>query len=399
MLLSPKQVDLMKWLATPTQPIMGWAGSTGSGKSFGAAVGFVAHTKRYIGERFLVCGSTVQSAERNLLGHIEEAARLCRVTYDYRRNTHTAYVGGNRLEFYGGNNEASARLIQGATAAGVWLDETTLLPESFATMAISRARVTGAISLLTFNKGGPMHWLKQLIDKPEFTIDTMESDLDDAPWVTPAQRKLYDAAFHGHQRKRMIDNEWAAATGLVHPEWYTCEYTQPKSADLCADWGTASVTAALLMGHHGSHYAVDGEYYYDASTRPQRSPEEHAEAILSMVPEGVKILRCIADPSATSLILALRRKGMPVHKGNNDVLRGLQATTSALASRKVLVTDRAPMTAKELMTYAWDAKAAQLGEDKPVKAWDHTLDALRYWIMLRLPPILDMTWRPKPRGL
>ena len=33
---------------------------------------------------------------------------------------------------------------------------------------------------------------------------------------------------------------------------------------------------------------------------------------------------------------------------------------------------------KEFASYIWDAKAAERGEDKPVKEHDHALDAIRY---------------------
>jgi phage terminase large subunit len=33
---------------------------------------------------------------------------------------------------------------------------------------------------------------------------------------------------------------------------------------------------------------------------------------------------------------------------------------------------------RELSSYVWDEKAQERGEDKPIKAHDHTLDAIRY---------------------
>lgn len=32
------------------------------------------------------------------------------------------------------------------------------------------------------------------------------------------------------------------------------------------------------------------------------------------------------------------------------------------------------------MTYVWDEKAAEHGEDKPVKVNDHCMDAVRYFV-------------------
>jgi phage terminase large subunit len=38
----------------------------------------------------------------------------------------------------------------------------------------------------------------------------------------------------------------------------------------------------------------------------------------------------------------------------------------------------------ELELYVWDEKAAQSGEEKPLKTNDHAPDALRYYVMTAL---------------
>jgi hypothetical protein len=40
---------------------------------------------------------------------------------------------------------------------------------------------------------------------------------------------------------------------------------------------------------------------------------------------------------------------------------------------------------KELKSYVWDEKAAQRGEEKPVKMQDHGPDAARYYVFTVLP--------------
>jgi len=37
---------------------------------------------------------------------------------------------------------------------------------------------------------------------------------------------------------------------------------------------------------------------------------------------------------------------------------------------------------KEFASYVWDAKAAERGEDKPVKQHDHAMDAMRYFVYM-----------------
>ena len=44
----------------------------------------------------------------------------------------------------------------------------------------------------------------------------------------------------------------------------------------------------------------------------------------------------------------------------------------------------------EFQAYVWDEVAARRGEEKPVKQYDHAMDALRYYCQTMLPK-----WRRK----
>ena len=44
-----------------------------------------------------------------------------------------------------------------------------------------------------------------------------------------------------------------------------------------------------------------------------------------------------------------------------------------------------PKTIQEMQTYAWDSKAAQRGEEKPLKIRDHGPDAFRYFAKTEVP--------------
>ena len=48
-------------------------------------------------------------------------------------------------------------------------------------------------------------------------------------------------------------------------------------------------------------------------------------------------------------------------------------------------------TIKEFGSYIWDAKAAEHGEDKPVKEKDHAMDAIRYFVMTIIRRINGIT--------
>ena len=95
--------------------------------------------------------------------------------------------------------------------------------------------------------------------------------------------------------------------------------------------------------------------------------------------DGVKPEKIIVDPSAASFIVELRKRGYVIKKARNDVLDGIRFVASLLNQELIAVSQDCPETIKEFASYVWDEKAADRGEDKPVKANDHCMDALRYF--------------------
>jgi len=94
----------------------------------------------------------------------------------------------------------------------------------------------------------------------------------------------------------------------------------------------------------------------------------------------LKITKIIVDPSAKSFITALKQHGFSVKEAKNDVLDGIRNLANALVNNMIKYNDCCIETFREFSSYMWDAKAADRGEDKPVKQNDHQLDADRYFV-------------------
>ena len=47
---------------------------------------------------------------------------------------------------------------------------------------------------------------------------------------------------------------------------------------------------------------------------------------------------------------------------------------------RIIFADSCENTIMEFGSYIWDAKAAECGEDRPVKQHDHAMDAVRYFV-------------------
>ena len=129
-------------------------GAVRSGKTLCMGISFVCWAmRRFDGERFGICGKTIEGARRNMVQPLLPVLRDIGFSVKELHSKNyfdVSYKGhSNRFYLFGGKDEGSASLIQGITLAGVLLDEVALMPRSFAEQACARCSVTG--SKLWFN--------------------------------------------------------------------------------------------------------------------------------------------------------------------------------------------------------------------------------------------------------
>ena len=80
----------------------------------------------------------------------------------------------------------------------------------------------------------------------------------------------------------------------------------------------------------------------------------------------------VVDPSAASFITELRSRGLYVKPANNEVADGIRVVGSLLAKRNIRINkDNCKGLISEMQSYVWDDKAAERGEENPVKQKDH----------------------------
>ena len=152
------------------------------------------------------------------------------------------------------------------------------------------------------------------------------------------------------------------------------------------DYGTQNPTTFLLWQRdtNKNWYCVK-EYYYSGRDKGiQKTDLEYAHDLKEWL--GVNNIKIIVDPAAASFITQLRRFGFTVIKAKNDVLDGIRLVATLLTGMKIFLDESCTSTIKEFGSYVWDKKAAEKGEDKPIKEHDHAMDAIRYFCMTILNP-------------
>lgn len=143
------------------------------------------------------------------------------------------------------------------------------------------------------------------------------------------------------------------------------------------DYGTLNPTAMLLIGESGGKWYVVREYYHSGREGEQLTDDEYYDALCALAGEA-SVESVIVDPSAASFITLVQRRGrFRVRKARNDVLPGISDTAVCLQRGKLLVNDCCPALIREFGMYSWDDRSET---DRVIKANDHAMDALRYFV-------------------
>lgn len=399
---SRKQRKVLNWW-TEESPVKDYEGiiadgAIRSGKTVSMSLSFVLWAmSTYNGQNFAMCGKTIGSFRRNVLFWLKLMLKSRGYTVvDHRSDNLVVIARGeteNNFYIFGGKDESSQDLIQGITLAGVFFDEVALMPESFVNQATGRCSVDGSKYWFNCNPDGPYHWFKQnWIDKRKekkllYLHFTMDDNLSLSERIKERYRSMYTGVFY----KRYIQGLWAMAEGIIYDmfdenrhvkrimEFYRLLIENNRYVSI--DYGTQNATVFLLWnkGIDGVWYCVREYYYSGRAEGRQKTDCEYADDFIDWL-DGIKIKAAIVDPSAASFIAELRKRGIKVIKAKNDVEDGIRVVGTKLNQNKIAFEEECINTRKEFASYIWDEKAAQRGEDKPIKEHDHAMDAVRYFV-------------------
>lgn len=367
-----------------------WVGAVRSGKTFSSLERFIRDLKDGPPGDAMIIGVNRSSLQRNIIRPLFNRMGFPCPTEKAQQTN----IYGRTLWFVGAPDISAVSTIQGSTLALAYVDEATNIPEPFWKMLESRLSVPGAKLIATCNPEGPAHWLKKdYIENKDLDLAHWNFALEDNPTLDEAFKQQLKASYSGMWYNRYILGEWALAHGAI----YDCydkynEYDQPLQNPsyyiVGVDYGTTNATAAVLCAVSPNRWpqvSVEAEYYYDSAKRGRsKTDQELVRDIKDFV--GHKNLQAIyVDPAAASLKIALRHEDLPVLDANNDVLLGIKICSKFISGKNIVIHKSCSTLREHLQSYAWDSKAADRGEDKPIKKNDHICDALRYAVCSAFP--------------
>lgn len=340
------------------------------------------------GQRFGVCGRTVDSCTKNIIVPFT-AMGLAKEKYmiRWRRGDKVMEVRRgavtNYFEVFGGKDEASYTLIQGRTLAGVLLDEVVLMPRSFVEQALTRCSVDGAKLWFSCNPGSPQHWFyTEWIQRHEARNTLyLHFEMTDNPGLSQKTLERYQAMFSGVFYDRYIRGLWVLAEGLIYPMFGEgCLVDNPPQGGryyISCDYGTLNPFSAGLWCWDGKTATRVAEYYYSGRQTQQHKTDEDYYTALEQLAGDKPVQAVIVDPSAASFIEVIRRhKRFPVRKAKNDVLAGINTTARFLQDGTIKIHRSCSACIREFGLYRWDEKTET---DRPVKENDHAMDDIRYF--------------------
>lgn len=364
-------------------------GAVRSGKTSIMMWAFVDWAMReFDGQRFGICGKTVDSATKNIVvPFISMTLAKERYVMRWRRADKVLEVrrGGatNYFEVFGGKDERSYALIQGRTLAGVLLDEVALMPRSFAEQALTRCSVDGAKMWFSCNPESPQHWFytEWIKRAEERNALHLHFEMSDNPGLSQKTLERYQAMFAGVFYDRYIRGLWVVAEGLVYQIFDPAKHVTNELPDrgryyISVDYGTLNPFSAGLWCLKDGVATRIREFYYSGRAGRQLTDSEYYEKLEELA-GGLPIERIVIDPSAASMITEIiRRDKYPVIKAVNDVIPGISYTAALLQAGRIKIGSSCKDAIREFGLYRWDEDSQT---DKVIKEDDHAMDDIRYF--------------------
>lgn len=282
------------------------------------------------------------------------------------------------------------------------IDEVANNPKVVFEMLYSRMSPRGARLYATCNPASSYHWLKtEWLDNPEKQqeIWTEVFYMSDNLSLDAETRARYERSFTGAFKRRMIGAEWCNAEGAIYSDAWSDAVLfddadiplgllseRNQLARYCAvDVGTKNQFVALDLIDSGTTLWVLREYVWDSTKeKRQKTNGQYADDLqefLKLSPTA----KVIIDPSAASMKAELVQRGIWHAHAENDVLPGIQAVATMLATGRLRVHRSCTNLIGQMTDYAWDEDVARRGEEKPLKVNDHGPDALRYCVYTQIP--------------
>lgn len=370
-----------------------WEGAVRSGKSYASMIRWIEYILLGPKGDLMMIGRSQTTLFRNIVAPL---IAFIGADAQYYAGKQQLHLWGRLIYLIGANDETAQFNIQGATLAGAYVDEASVIPRSFFNMLLSRLSVPGAQLFATTNPDSPFHWLKtDFLDRSRELNSEMPNHIiswpflmEDNPSLDPVYKESLKREYRGLWYQRYIEGKWVLAEGTIYDFFDQSLHcldlppTNPKFYIVGIDYGTMNPTAFALIGVNPEIHPqiwLEQEYYWDSRKQNRQKTDAELAQDFKKFILGKPIKAIYIDPSAASLRAELRKVGVDsLFDANNEVRDGISYQSSLIAKGTYKICRGCKKAIEEYGTYRWDEKSIKLGIDKPLKENDHLMDAQRY---------------------
>ena len=400
------------WRSRATEVLI--PGPAGTGKTRGILEKVHLYLLKYPGTRGLIVRKTRASMTESVLVTFESKVVQagCTLTNQARR-TRSAYDYDNRSTLVVGGLDNPDRIMSTEYDIIAAFEATELSEDDWEKLTTRLRNGKGPYHQIVAdcNPAAPSHWLKRRADRGQMQV--FDSRHHDNPMLwdeasndwTPAGRKYIGtlSTLTGHRRARLLDGRWAAAEGLVYPEFDPTVHVVQAMPTGWESWPKIrSIDFGYVHPFVCQWWAIDGDgrmYLYREIYQSKRTVADHARRIIALS-QGETYLATVTDHDAEDRA-TLAAAGITTVAANKDHRTGRDAVHARLAVQgdsrprvflvagatvevdaELYAAKRPTSTVAEFDCYTYppgqDGKAAK---EEPVKQFDDGLDAMRYAVM------------------
>ena len=387
-------------------------GAAGTGKSRGVLEKVHLFLLKYPKARGLIVRKTRASMTESVLVTFETHVAIagCNTTNQQRR-TRTAYDYVNGSSLVVGGLDNPDRLMSTEYDIIAVFEATELTEDDWEKLTTRLRNGKGPYQQIIgdCNPSAPSHWLKRRADRGQVT--TFPSTHKDNPmlwdgskWTKRGEAYLATlASLTGHRRARLLDGKWAAAEGLVYPEFNAAVHVVDRMPEGWESWRKIrAIDFGYIHPFVCQWWAIDGDgrmYLYREIYQSKRTVADHARVInrlsagevyeatitdhaaedrATLVAEGIQNVAADKDHKLGRDAMHQRLRVQDDGKPRMFFVAGCTVETDA----DLYAAKKPTNTVAEFDCYIYPpGKDGKADKEEPVKQFDDGLDAARYAVM------------------
>lgn len=294
---------------------------------------------------------------------------------DHNKTENTYHLNGNTVSFFGADND---KKLRGFSCHILYCNEALeLASEEFLQLKI---RTSGKI-IIDYNPSENNHYLYDELDSDENSI-LISTTYRDNPHLPQAQIREIEKLRTIDPMLYQIyaDGKRGQLKGLVFTNWGVCK-EMPKQLQKRGhglDFGFSNDPSVLLdVGIFNGEIYVDEMIYQTGLTNPNLSKLIKENSVNS----NNLIVADSSDPRSIAELKSYGHYIEGVFKGRDSIRHSI----ISLKEYKINFTERSVNAIKEVKNYKWKVKDGQ-DLNEPIDAFNHALDALRYWAIKNIAP-------------